>query len=76
MVSGVYDRRMRLLALLASVSLYTGVPAAQSTTATFDDPDRPSLAAALQEQLGLTLQATRGPVSVAVVEGVSRPTPD
>ena len=40
------------------------------------DSPGPSLEAALEEQLGLRLQATRGPVDVLVVDSVSRPTPD
>jgi uncharacterized protein (TIGR03435 family) len=40
------------------------------------NPDAPSLATALQEQLGLRLVSTTAPVDVLVVDRVSRPTPD
>jgi uncharacterized protein (TIGR03435 family) len=36
----------------------------------------PSLFGALQEQLGLKLEASRGPVDVLVIGSVGRPTPD
>jgi uncharacterized protein (TIGR03435 family) len=40
------------------------------------DPNGPSLLAALQEQLGLTLESTRAPLEVLVIDRVERPTPD
>jgi uncharacterized protein (TIGR03435 family) len=38
------------------------------------DPNRPSLFAALEEQLGLRLATNRGPVDIVVIDGVERPT--
>ena len=39
-----------------------------------DEPTAPGLFAALQQQLGLKLEATRGPVTLLVIDQVKRPT--
>ena len=40
------------------------------------DPDAPNLFTAIQEQLGLKLEATKGPVEVLVIDSVQHPTTD
>jgi uncharacterized protein (TIGR03435 family) len=41
-----------------------------------NDTERPSVFTAMQEQLGLKLESSRGPVNVLVIDSISRPTPD
>lgn len=51
------------------VALINGAPAAI-------DPNGPSFFTALQEQLGLKLDAQRGPVEMLVIDNVTQPIPD
>jgi bla regulator protein blaR1 len=40
------------------------------------DPNAPSLFTALQEQPGLRLESTKGPVDVVVIDAIERPVED
>jgi len=41
--------------------------------ATTDEPLKPDLFAAMQQQLGLRLEATRGPVDLLIIDHAERP---
>jgi uncharacterized protein (TIGR03435 family) len=51
-------------------------PPAGVTLPPWYDPNGPSLGTAAQEQLGLKLDATTGPVDVLVIDGAERPSED
>jgi uncharacterized protein (TIGR03435 family) len=57
-------------------SLAKAPPGTQPGPPTAADNAAPSIFTALQEQLGLKLESTRGPVDVLVVDAAAPPTPD
>ena len=52
------------------------VPRNRGVDAPPADPDLPDFFTAVQEQLGLKLESTKGPVEVLVIDSVERPTED
>jgi uncharacterized protein (TIGR03435 family) len=52
------------------------LPASGAPAPTPLESDRPSFFTAVQEQLGLKLESTKGPVDVLVIDHVEQPTPD
>jgi bla regulator protein blaR1 len=51
-------------------------PDKRNPRTTFDPPDAPTIFAALEQQLGLKLEPTKGPQGVLVIDQVERPRPD
>jgi len=70
--TGVTDYFNITLEFSGDARTSNGPPAPQPAPA----DDGPSIFTALQEQLGLKLEATRAPAEVLVVDRIERPTPD
>jgi uncharacterized protein (TIGR03435 family) len=51
-------------------------PLGSSTPDAPSDPARPTIFIALEEQLGLKLQSTKGPLDVIVIDSIEQPVPD
>ena len=76
-LSGLYDWELRFdpqvfLALLPQLGINIPGTAANALPTS----DSPALLTALQEQLGLKLDAQRGPVEVLVIDSAELPQPD
>jgi uncharacterized protein (TIGR03435 family) len=54
-------------------SVRTPGPSSPAAERPDTDPNLPSYSTALQEQLGLKLESTRGPVDVLVIDSVQQP---
>jgi uncharacterized protein (TIGR03435 family) len=81
-LTGLYDFELRfdpetLMRLAAQAGLnLPAIPGVSPLAANSPFADSPSLMTALREQLGLRLDARRGPVEVLVIDGVEMPEPD
>jgi uncharacterized protein (TIGR03435 family) len=75
-LTGLYDFTLkfahegRVAGLMGPLGAPPGAPAPTV------DQDAPALSVALQEQLGLKLEAARGPVEVVVIDTLEKPTFD
>jgi uncharacterized protein (TIGR03435 family) len=74
-LQGGYDWSLRWNPTAGEISAFSGGPGAESADARSSDSS-PSIFTALQEQLGLKLEASKGPVDVLVITRAERPTPD
>ena len=75
-LAGRYDFDMKMdlqMVLALAQRMGANIPAA---AANLPQSDGSSLTTALNEQLGLKLDSTRGPVDVVVIDSVEAPTPD
>src|SRR6185436_6045164 len=70
-LAGLYDLDLRWLPDLTPFSTGPGLPPPPIA-----DPNAPPLFTALQEQLGLKLESSRGPVDVLVIDSVEKPSAD
>jgi uncharacterized protein (TIGR03435 family) len=72
-LSGTFDLELQFTADRGAVP---GSPAPGGLTVARNPDEIPSIFTAIQEQLGLRLEAGRGMVEVLVVDRVAQPTPD
>ena len=72
-LTGAFDLELQFTADRGAVP---GSAAPGGLTAARSPDEIPSIFTAVQEQLGLRLEATKGPAEVLVIDRVERPTPD
>jgi uncharacterized protein (TIGR03435 family) len=53
--------------------VYLAIPTTAVVAIPMTDPNGPSIFTVVQEQLGLKLEATKGPVDVIVIDSVQKP---
>ncbi len=72
-LAGMYDFALKFAPTGRTAGPFGLLPGA---TPPPDDPLAPGLTTAVQEQLGLRLESTRGPVEVVVIDRIEKPTLD
>lgn len=73
-LKGNYDFKLEWTPDLGEGSAKAGGPLDKGEGASAADPSGPSIFTALQEQLGLKLESTKGPVEIIVIERAEKPT--
>ena len=75
-LAGAYDLTLTFLPDSAGRGMPIGPPPPGAPELPPIDPNAPSLTTALVEQLGLKLEATRGPMDMIVIDRIEQPTED
>lgn len=75
-LSGRYDFTLSYMPDSGGRGLPPGVPPPGAPELPPIDPNAPALPTALQEQLGLKLESTKGPVEMIVIDSIEPPTED
>jgi uncharacterized protein (TIGR03435 family) len=69
-LAGRFDIHLEFAADQATPGLHGLVPDSPAATS---DPSGPTIFTAIQEQLGLKLESTKGPVELLVIDHIERP---
>jgi bla regulator protein blaR1 len=75
-LTGAYDLTVSYMPDSGGRGLPPGVPPPGAPDVPPIDPNAPALPTALQEQLGLKLESTKGPVEMIVIDSIEPPTED
>jgi uncharacterized protein (TIGR03435 family) len=75
-LSGAYDLTLSFMPDAGGRGLPPGVPPPGGPDLPPIDPNAPALPTALQEQLGLKLESTKGPVEMIVIDSIEPPAED
>ena len=73
-LTGLFDFELSFLPEDPATALGPGGPALNAPQSSTAAEPLPSIFTALQKQLGLRLESTKGPVEVLVIESVQKPT--
>lgn len=75
-LAGAYDLTLTYMPDSAGRGMPIGPPPPGAPELPPIDPDAPALTTAVQEQLGLRLEAGKGPMEMIVIDSIAQPTED